>query len=202
MPDDDSPPSLNTFDLLFWVTELQAGRPDAAEPTFRRIAARVETLARAMFKKFPRVGRFVDVEDVIQNSLLRLLAAFRDIRPASTRDFYALANTFIRRELLDLAKHYYGARGAGTNLSEVPVGEGESEVPAVAPHDPGDLEMHSAFHEAVERLPAEEREVIGLTYYHGWTQAEVADLFQVSVRTVQRWNQSALDSIRRYAPRD
>lgn len=199
---DDPPPSLNTFDLLFWVTELQAGRPDAAEPTFRRIMSRVETLARAMFKKFPRVGRFVDVEDVIQNSLVRLLSAFRDIRPASTRDFYALVNTLIRRELLDLAKHYYSVRGLGTNLAAASVGEGEAEVTAMAPSDPADLELYTAFHEAIDRLPAEEREVIGLTYYHGWTQAEVADLFQVSVRTVQRWNQSAFESIRRFAPRD
>jgi RNA polymerase sigma-70 factor (ECF subfamily) len=199
---DDLPTSLNTHDLLFWVTELQAGRPDAAEPTFRRIVARVETLARAMFKKFPRVGRFVDVEDVIQNSLLRLLAAFREVRPASTRDFYALVNTLIRRELLDLAKHYYSTRGLGTNLAEASVGEGETDVIPVAPHDPDDFELYTAFHEAIERLPAEEREVIGLTFYHGWTQAEVADLFQVSVRTVQRWNQSAFESIRRFAPKD
>jgi len=199
---DDPPPSLNTFDLLFWVTELQAGRPDAAVPTFRRIVARVELLARAMFKKFPRVGRFVDVEDVIQNSLLRLLAAFRDIRPASTRDFYALVNTLIRRELLDLAKHYYGAHGLGTNLADVPVGEGDAEVTPVAPRDAEDLELFTAFHEAIDQLPVAEREVIGLTYYHGWSQAEVADLFQVSVRTVQRWHQSAFESIRRFAPRE
>ncbi|MBX9625238.1 MAG: sigma-70 family RNA polymerase sigma factor [Gemmataceae bacterium] len=190
-------PSLNTNDLVFWVTELQAGRPNAAEPTFKKIVARVGDLARASFKKFPRVGRFVDLDDVIQNSLIRLLAAFREVRPTSRRHFYALANELIRRELLDLAKHFYGPRGAGTNLAVgVIVGDESGEVtPAAA--DPGaELDRLAAFHRAVEKLPVEEREAVGLTYYHGWTQAQVADLFGVSVRTVQRWLDSATEMLR------
>ena len=48
------------------------------------------------------------------------------------------------------------------------------------------MEKWCAFHEAVERLPVEQREVVGLIYYHGWTQAEVAEHLGVSKRTVQR----------------
>lgn len=189
--------SLNTTALLFWVTELQAGRTTAAEPVFLKILTRVEKLARGMFKRFPRVGRFVDVDDVIQNSVLRLLGAFRDVRPTSTRHFYALVNTLIRRELLDLARHYYGPRGHGTNLAAVSVGEGDGEhQPESAGPDDADLERMASFHEAVERLPVEQREVIGLSYYHGWAKADIADLFGVSVRTIQRWQDAALDSLR------
>ena len=191
----DTEGTLNTHDLVFWVTELRAGRPNAAEPTFKKIAAKVEAFARTSFARFPRVGRFVELDDVIQNSLIRLLAAFRDVRPNSRRHFYALANELIRRELLDLAKHFYGPQGAGTNLAGVGVGEGDGEVAPAAP-DAADLDRLAAFHAAVERLPAEEREAVGLTYYHGWTQTQVADLFGVSVRTVQRWLDSAADSLR------
>jgi RNA polymerase sigma-70 factor (ECF subfamily) len=52
--------------------------------------------------------------------------------------------------------------------------------------DPDDLEKWTAFHEAVERLPVERREVVSLIYYHGWTQAEVAKHLGMSKRTVQR----------------
>jgi DNA-directed RNA polymerase specialized sigma24 family protein len=38
----------------------------------------------------------------------------------------------------------------------------------------------------VERLPAEEREVFGLLFYHGWTQPQAAEVFGVSERTVNR----------------
>lgn len=40
-------------------------------------------------------------------------------------------------------------------------------------------------------LPTDEREVVGLIFYHGWSQEEVAELFQVTERTVRRWWQSA-----------
>lgn len=188
--------SLNTTDLVAWVDELRAGRPNAAEPTFRKIMARVEQLAGSMFAKFGRVGRFVDIDDVVQNTLIRLLAAFRDIRPTSRQHFYALANTLIRRELLDLAKRYYGPRGHGTNLADAGVGDGTGEHAPVAADPAAELSLAAAFHEGIERLPPQEREVVSLTYYHGWSQREIADLFQVTVRTVQRWLDAAFAKLR------
>jgi RNA polymerase sigma-70 factor (ECF subfamily) len=191
MPADD-PPTLSTNELWFWVTELRAGRPNAAEPTFRKIVARVEALAAAMFRKFRRVDRFVDVDDVVQNSLVRLLRALGEVRPESRHHFYALANELVRRELLDLVKRYFGPRGPGTNLADVPVGDGAHD-PAVAD---GDLERAAAFHEAVAELPTAEREVIGLIYYQNWPLTDIANLFQVSVRTVQRWRDGAVAKLR------
>jgi RNA polymerase sigma-70 factor (ECF subfamily) len=193
----DEQASPDTDELVFWVTELQHGRADAAEPVCREIMARVERLARVMLKRFPRVGRFVDAEDVVQNCLMRLLAACRQIRPTSRRHFYALTGELIRRELLDLTKHYYGPHGHGTNLVDVAVGEGEREYPPADPtSDLTDLERAAAFHEAVGKLPAREQEAIVLMYYHGWTQAGIADLFRVSIRTVQRWQESGIAHLR------
>lgn len=191
----DPEKSLSTHSLQLWVVELQAGRPNAAEPVFRRIQNSVSKLAAAAFKKFPRAGRFADLDDVIQGGMIRLLSALRAIRPENTRQFYALANTAIRRELLDLIKKYYGPAGAGTHLSGLAVGGDEDEI------DPADvfrtdLDAMTAFHTAVEQLPAEEREAFGLKYYHGWPLDDIADLFQVSVRTVQRWQTKAEELIR------
>jgi RNA polymerase sigma factor (sigma-70 family) len=188
----------DTDDLVFWVMELRSGRPDAAEPVCREIMARVERLARAMFRRFPRVGRFVDVEDVVQNSLIRLLTACRQVRPTSRRHFYALTGELIRRELLDLIKHYYGPTGHGTNLADMSVSDGAREYPpADRAIDLTDLERAAEFHEAVARLPAQEREVIVLLYYHGWTQTEIAALFKVSVRTVQRRQEAGIARLRK-----
>jgi RNA polymerase sigma-70 factor (ECF subfamily) len=49
----------------------------------------------------------------------------------------------------------------------------------------------SAFHSAVEHLPTNVREGYSLKYYHGWSQEDIADLLQVSVRTVHRWQRKA-----------
>lgn len=191
----DDEPSLNTQDLTFWALELQAGRSDAAEPVFRKILAAVERRVRAMFGRFPRVGRFVEAEDVSQNAAVRLLRAMREVRPSSTRQFYALTNELIRRELIDLTRHHFGPLGAGTHLAASPSGDGADEHPAVAPEADG-WDHLTAFHEAVARLPTEQREAIGLTYYHGWKQSEIARLFEVSVRTVQRWLDAAVTTLR------
>lgn len=56
---------------------------------------------------------------------------------------------------------------------------------------PDDLDLWCRFHEAVEQLPPEEREVMGLAFYHGWTQVQIAELFQVDERTVRRRWQAA-----------
>lgn len=194
---DDSSLSPDTDDLCFWVSELRAGRPDAAAPTFKKIVRTVERFARDRFKAFPRVGRFVDLDDVVQGSLVRLLAAFREVRPASRQHFYAVANELIRRELLDLVKHFYSPLGPGTHLSDVVVGEGKGEFAPVAPADAAArLDRLAAFHEAVGRLPPVEREVVGLIFYHDWTQAEIANLFRVSERTVRRWRDAAMGRLR------
>jgi RNA polymerase sigma factor (sigma-70 family) len=188
--------SLNTHDLVFWVNELRAGRPNAAEPTFRKIMAKVDLFARGMFARFPRVGRFVDLDDVIQNSLIRLLGAFREVRPTSRRHFYALATELIRRELLDLVRYYYGPRGHGTNLSDVAVGEAAGDHVPADGAAPAELDRLAAFHEAVAELPVEQREVIGLSYYHGWPQDQIANLFGVTVRTVQRWRDEGVATLK------
>jgi RNA polymerase sigma factor (sigma-70 family) len=45
----------------------------------------------------------------------------------------------------------------------------------------------------VEHLPEDEREVVGLIFYHGWTQAEAAELLGVDARTVRRrWRSACL----------
>jgi DNA-directed RNA polymerase specialized sigma24 family protein len=49
-----------------------------------------------------------------------------------------------------------------------------------------DFHLWSACHERVDQLPVEEREVFGLTFYRGWAQAQVAELFQVDERTIRR----------------
>jgi RNA polymerase sigma factor (sigma-70 family) len=100
--------------------------------------------------------------------------------------------------LLDLARHFYGPHGLGVHHDSVEAGS-DARRPAIETPDQGDddLERWCQFHEEVTRLPAREREIVGLIYYHGWTQAQVADLFRVNVRTVRRWWEAALVKLHR-----
>jgi RNA polymerase sigma-70 factor (ECF subfamily) len=122
---------------------------------------------------------------------MRLLHTLQATQPENTRHFANLAALHIRRELLDLARQFrncldrpQGAARAG--------GEGAAERPDPDSAVAEDLDLWSAFHEQVEQLPEEEREVVSLTFYHGWTQTQIAELFQVDERTVRRrWRAAA-----------
>jgi RNA polymerase sigma factor (sigma-70 family) len=182
--------------LVQLVERMQAGDRAACEALVRAFQTRLEHLARKMLERYPSVGRWVEIDDVLQASLLRLLRALESVQPDSTRAFFGLAAEQMRRELLDLTRHFYGPQGEGANLARAENDPGKCR-PGFEPVDreDSDLEQWCEFHQEVARLPERQREVVGLIYYHGWTQAQVAELFQVNARTVRRWWESALVSL-------
>ena len=50
----------------------------------------------------------------------------------------------------------------------------------------------------MEKLPTEEREVVGLMFYNGMSSTEAAELFQVSDCTIRRWWNSAMLKLHQY----
>jgi DNA-directed RNA polymerase specialized sigma24 family protein len=114
------------------------------------------------------------------------LSALQEVRPASTREFVGLAALQMRRELLDLAR-YFAARGAGERVAD----PGTADFGSAGGEGSADLELWARFHAAIDTLPAEEREALGLIYYHGHTRGQAALLLGVSERTVYRWWASA-----------
>jgi RNA polymerase sigma-70 factor (ECF subfamily) len=186
-------PTLRTTQLHDWLDRLRAGDRAAADELLRAAGARLERLAHHMLQGFPNVRRWADTGDVLQNAVLRLLRTLGAVRPQSARDFVNLAAVHVRRELLDLARHFGGPQGLGANYATPPPVAGADPLAALPDRrdDSAELEAWRQFHEAVERLPAAEREVVGLAFYHGWTHAQIAALWQVSDRTVRRHWQSA-----------
>src|SRR5437867_1878823 len=100
MPD----PALDSVALQTCLDRWRAGDRDAADDLLRMTLGRLEKLAHRMMQAFPNVRNIADSDDVLQNSVLRLLRTLRSMRPARVRDFFNLAAVHIRRELLDLAR--------------------------------------------------------------------------------------------------
>jgi RNA polymerase sigma-70 factor (ECF subfamily) len=192
MPDS----SLHTTQLRLWVERIRAGDLSAREEMLHAVYARLERLARKMLRRYPAVGRWEETGDLLHNAVPRLLRALREVEPTSVRDFFGLAAVQMRRELLDLARHHHSRQMHGLSHAMGAAGRGSGAAvpdPLEVAEDPEELEKWCAFHEAVERLPLEEREVMGLIYYHGWTQAETAEHLCVSKRSVQRhWSAAML----------
>jgi RNA polymerase sigma-70 factor (ECF subfamily) len=188
----DPPP--DTVQLRGWLERLQAGDRAASDELIRHVCDRLERMARRMLNDFPGVRRWAETGDVLQSALMRLLRALRAVRPDSMRAFFALAAEQVRRELLDLARHFYGPEGAGAHHASL----GDSPPdPSDHAADPGRLAEWCEFHRQTDQLPDDEREVVDLLFYQGLTQPEAAAVLEVTVRTVQRRWQSALLKLHR-----
>ncbi len=154
-------------------------------------------LTSRMLKGYPGVHRWEQTDDVLQNALLRLCRALEATVPESPRHFYNLAALQIRRELIDLAHHHLGPQGHGAKHHTDSAGMAADDRGGALDYqegkegEPATLEAWTDFHEAVERLPDEERELFGLLWYEGMTQEEAAAVLGVSLRTVKRRWQSA-----------
>ena len=187
--------SFRTSQLLSLLDRMRAGDRAAENELFRYVGGRLERLARKMLRGFPAVRRWEGSGDVLQSASLRLLRSLQEVSPDSTAKFFGLAAQAIRRELLDLKRHYCGPEGMGAHHHT-----GGPDGPAREPVDPApgpdELEEWCEFHVQVERLPEEERAVVDLHFYQGLSKAEAAELLGVDVRTVQRrWN-AALQRLR------
>ncbi len=185
---------MQEFDTLWLQQQLgmaKAGDAEAWNPVIQGCLQRMESLAHRMLREFPKVRRWEDTNDVVQRSIMRLMRALQVVPINSTRDFFGLAATQIRRELLDLARHYSGPQGLGANHASG--FHGSANEDSGGGLDPADeqiglkeLACWSRLHEAVDQLELDEREVFSLVFYHGWTQPQIAELFLVDERTIRR----------------
>lgn len=174
---------------------VQTGDEQARAELMNRVCRRLENLTRRMLRGYPKVHRWEQTDDVLQNAMLRLHRALATARIDSVRHFWRLAAIQIRRELLDLAKHYQGPQGPGANhhTDGIPadgVGGSLQDKPA-ADKEPASIGEWTDFHERVEQLPDDEREVFSLLWYEGLTQDEAAAILEVTVRTIKRRWQNA-----------
>lgn len=178
----------HTTQLQNLIDLATKGDDSAWEAALRHACDRLRSLASRMMKTNHRVRRWAETDDVLQNSLIRLHRSLAEVRPESARQFYGLATTHIRRELIDLARKHFGAEGVGANHQT------DGGIAADnKPHDtePETIEAWAKFHEVVETLPEHEREVVNLLWYEEMTQPEAAEVLDISLATVKRRWQSA-----------
>jgi RNA polymerase sigma-70 factor (ECF subfamily) len=176
------------------IDRLRAGDESARAALLDCAADRLARLARKMLKGYPGVARWEQGDDVAQNAMIRLDRALRAIAPPTARDFFRLAAAQVRRELIDLARHYQGPHGLGAHHA-TQADRGDSAdgaaMAAESPdttYDPSRLADWAEFHGAVATLGEADRELFDLLWYHGLTQAEAAAILGVTERTVNsRW---------------
>src|SRR6516162_10609876 len=143
-----------------YLNELAQDSP--AEPIVRalldRAVRRLHFLcATLLYRSYPRLTQppvNLQVDELLSAVAERLLKAMREARPATVRQFFALANQHMRWELNDLARR----------LDEQPsvMELQEGQVPAPPSSGSGLTPDGRRMLETIDNLPEEEREVFGL----------------------------------------
>ncbi len=178
------------------ISRLAAGDLSARDRIIELCSDRLRMLAHRMLAKFPSVRRWDDTDDVFQSAALRLHRALGQLPIESPRSVMALAATQIRRELIDLARKHAGpesyAANHGTNImpGQVAGNDGSDRYVDHAPDSETSLDRWTLFHETIERLPDEQRELFHLVWFLGADQKTIARLLDCSERTVKtRWRE-------------
>ncbi|HYH64856.1 MAG TPA: sigma-70 family RNA polymerase sigma factor, partial [Urbifossiella sp.] len=157
-------------------------RPQAAEKFLGRSVGRLRLLcATLLHKSYPRLTRppvNLEADELLDGVVAALLTALRATRPASVRQFFALAGQHMRWQLNDLARRL-DERPPATALPEAGVAAPPSTGSCLTPDGRRMLG-------AIEGLPEDEREVFDLVGLQGLTHPEAAAVVGVSEKTVQR----------------
>jgi RNA polymerase sigma factor (sigma-70 family) len=173
------------------------GDPSAIETLIAHCQSRIEFLARKLLRNHPRVRRWEETADVVQESLLRLHAALTATKPESETHLFRLAALQVRRELVDMVRHYDGPRSPLGRLETNAWGTAGESVMCVELAANGDcdsptvMDRWSRFHAAVGDLPTDEQEVFHMVWYLGADQRTIAAMTGCSTRTVKRrWKEA------------
>lgn len=167
-----------------YLDELAGGAP--AEPVIRALLDRTvrrlhQLCVTLLYRGYPRLARpplNVQADEMLSAIVERLLKALREARPATVRQFFALAAQHTRWELNDLARRLDREPRVGKLAGDL--------LPAPGESDSGLSTDGRRMLAAIDALPADEREAFDLVRVQGLTQVEAAEVLGVAVKTVKR----------------
>lgn len=182
------------------LKQLAEGDPTARDRIVELCAERLRHLAHSFLRRYPAVRRLDDTDDVFQGAVMRLHRALGQMASSieSPRALMALGTTQIHRELIDLARRSASpssyAANHGTNAFRT--ADGDRHHVDEAPAEEERLDRWELFHEAVERLTPEQREVFRLVWYLDADQKTIAAIVGCSERTVRTLWRQARESVK------
>jgi RNA polymerase sigma-70 factor (sigma-E family) len=168
------------------VTAIQEGRRTVdteGREAFRiYVAARSSALLRTAYLL---TGNRADAEDLTQTALAKTYLAWDRIRDRNALDGY------VRRVMINTQTSWWRRRRHSAEFPTDAVPE-----PPAGRDATSDLVLHDALWKALAGLPPRQRAVVVLRYYADLTEAETADVLDVSVGTVKSTTARALAKLR------
>lgn len=181
------PESASTEDLM---TQVQRGDMAAYRELVRNYQTKVFRVVRA-FHRNPE-----DAMEVVQDTFLKLFVA---------RDTWERRNSFcawLYRIAINTSIDRYrrGDKGRTTSLEEMAEGQVEASAVCSRQADPmeqlGAAERRRILEDAINRLPARQREVISLRYFGEMQLEEIAEALRCPLGTVKSNLHKAVTSLK------
>ena len=153
-----------------------------AEDAFRQfVTARSAALLRSAYLL---VGDRGKAEDLLQVTFLKTYLQWRRIKDPGAAEGYA------RRVMVNTATSWWRRRTYRERpVDAVPEHGGTDEIAARVEHD--------AMWQQLQGLPVKQRAVVVLRYYEGMSEAEIAEVLDISRGTVKSHASRALGTLRR-----
>ncbi|MFD5569646.1 SigE family RNA polymerase sigma factor [Streptomyces cadmiisoli] len=167
------------------ATTARQTHPYAAYPSFSSyVRARGPVLLRTARSL---TANPCDAEDLLQTALTKTYVAWERIEDHRALDGY------VRRALLNTRTSQWRKR----KVDEFACDELPEPDPVAAADDPAEHQaLHDAMWRAIMRLPARQRAMVVLRYYEDLSEAQTAEVLDVSVGTVKSAVSRALGKLR------
>lgn len=180
-----------------WLGRLRDGDDSARDVLIEHSCERLRVLiSHTLNRKEPFLRSIESTDDVLQEVLLRLHQALKDVAPASPREYAGLAAMEMRREMIDLARKHRGPHSYAANTRQAENSELQREAEPIG-DDIWTIEDWTSFHEAAEQLGTDHRAVVDLLWYQNCTQQQAAEALGVSRQTlIRRWRAACVELMR------
>ncbi len=184
------------------LNQIREGDQFSIQSLLSATLDRLRLLAKKISGNIPCVKYFEQTDDLLQNSMIRLWKAFEKHHPRTPLDYYRLASAIMRRELIDMSRHYFGAHGIGANLARASHAMDSQQGSPIdlkgdETNEPQKLGRWTEFHEYVEGLGDDDRTLFDLLWYQGLTLESAAQIMGSSERTIRRrWKAARLELYR------
>jgi RNA polymerase sigma factor (TIGR02999 family) len=167
-------------DVTRLLNAVEQGDPKAAEELLPLVYQELRKLAAAKMTQQPD-GQTLQATALVHEAWLRL-ADGTDRQYASRRHFFSAAAQAMRHLLIERARRKLRERHGGV-LQRVDV----DDVQIAAPADDERLIQINTALEELALLAPEKAEVVKLRFFVGLDEKEIAELLNLSPRTVERY---------------
>jgi RNA polymerase sigma-70 factor (ECF subfamily) len=186
-------------DMLVLLRRLREGDRGSLELFTNRIYDRLVRLTRLILHNgSTRVQRWEETDDLVHSAWIRIQRALQteSLTFKQPEHIFRIAAQHIRFEMIDMHRRHRAR--ALTHQTEPRFGDDhraqeDRRFETGSSIDPRQVAHWEDFHAAVEKLPEPLKEVMDLVWYQGFSQEEVAQWLNLSVRSIKRrWREAKL----------